>query len=324
MVDTLALIEYDRRGPKGPSLHAITLARQLGGAYALLVLGHGLEQVAASLVAYGASAVVVADDPALAEPLADRYAKVIAEATRTYGAKALIGTSSTFSKDILPRVAALLDLPMVSDVVAAEEINGAILYRRPTNAGSTLATVKVESDRLVLTIRATAFEAAAGDAAPCPIERFAVDVASLPQSMEFISREQRISDRPDLTDAAVVVCGGRPLKDKQTFERLVGGLADALGGAVGATRAAVDAGMAPNDYQVGQTGKVIAPQLYIGVGISGAVQHLAGIKDSRIIVAINRDPDAPIFQVATYGLVGDLYEIVPQFIDTLRKNQQTV
>jgi electron transfer flavoprotein alpha subunit len=321
MVDTLALIEHDRRRAKSSSLHAITLARQFGGDYALLVLGHGLEEVAVSLVSYGACAVVVADDPALAEPLADRYAKVIAEATRTYNAKTLISTTSTFSKDILPRVAALLDLPMVSDVVATEEKNGSVLYRRPTNAGSTLATVKVESDRLVLTARATAFEApTTADAAPCPVERFAVDAASLPKSMEFISREQRKSDRPELTDAAVVICGGRPLKDRQTFERLVGGLADVLGGAVGATRAAVDAGMAPNDYQVGQTGKVIAPQLYIGVGISGAVQHLAGIKDSRIIVAINRDPDAPIFQVATYGLVGDLHEIVPQLIDTLRKH----
>jgi len=323
MVDTLALIEHDRRRAKSASLHAITLARQLGGDYALLLLGHDLDEVAASLVSYGACAVVVADDPALAEPLADRYAKVIAEATRTHGAKTLVGATSTFSKDILPRVAALLNLPMVSDVVATEEIESSVLYRRPTNAGSKLATVRVESDRLVLTVRGTAFEAATADAAVCPIERFAVDVASLPMSTEFISREQRMSDRPELTDAPVVVCGGRPLKDKQTFERLVGGLADLLGGAVGATRAAVDAGMAPNDYQVGQTGKIIAPQLYIGVGISGAVQHLAGIKDSRIIVAINRDPDAPIFQMATYGLVGDLYEIVPQLIDTLRKHQQT-
>ena len=323
MVDTLALIEHDRRRAKIASLHAITLARQLSGNYALLVLGHGLDEVAASLVSYGACAVVVADDPALAEPLADRYAKVVAEAMRAYGAKRLVGATSTFSKDILPRVAALLDLPMVSDVVATEQIYGSVVYRRPTNAGSTLATVRVESDRLVLTVRATAFEAAAADAAACPIERLVIDVASLPMSTEFISREQRISDRPELTDAAVVVCGGRPLKDKQTFDHLIGGLADVLGGAVGATRAAVDAGMAPNDYQIGQTGKIIAPQLYIGVGISGAVQHLAGIKDSRIIVAINRDPDAPIFQMATYGLVGDLHEIVPQLIDTLRKDQQT-
>jgi len=263
--------------------------------------------------------VVVADHSALAEPLADRYAAVIAEGARKNESKTVLGTSSTFSKDVLPRAAALLDIPMVTDVLAIERKNGSTLYRRPVNAGSMLATVKLESDRCVLTARSTAFDLPAADAAACPIERFEFDVTSLPKGMEFISREQRTSRRPDLTDAAVVVCGGRPLKDKETFERLVGGLADALGGAVGATRAAVDAGMVPNDYQVGQTGKIIAPQLYIGVGISGAIQHLAGIKDSRVIVAINKDPDAPIFQMATYGLVGDLHQVVPQLIDALRR-----
>jgi len=198
-------------------------------------------------------------------------------------------------------------------------MDGSILYRRPINSGSMLATVTVEGDRRVLTVRATAFEAPAANAAPCPIERFAFDAALLPDGMQFISREQRASDRPDLTEARVVVSGGRPLKDKETFERLVGGLADALGGAVGATRAAVDAGMAPNDYQVGQTGKIVAPELYIALGISGAIQHLAGIKDSRIIVAINKDPDAPIFQIATYGVVGDLHQIVPQLIESIRQ-----
>ncbi len=319
MAETLVLIERDRQQVKRPSLHAITLARQLGGEYALLVLGHGLDEIAASLVSYGASAVIVTDDPALAEPLADRYAAVIAEAARKQSAKTLLGTSSTFSKDVLPRAAALLDAPMVTDVLAIEEMDGSILYRRPINSGSMLATVKVEGDRRVLTVRATAFEAPAANAAPCPTERFAFDAASLPNGMQLISREQRASDRPDLTEARVVVSGGRPLKDKETFERLVGGLADALGGAVGATRAAVDAGMAPNDYQIGQTGKIVAPELYIALGISGAIQHLAGIKDSRIIVAINKDPDAPIFQIATYGLVGDLHQIVPQLIESIRQ-----
>jgi electron transfer flavoprotein alpha subunit len=319
VAETLVLIEHVRQQLKRPSLHAITLARQLGGEYGLLVLGDGLDEIAASLVSYGASAVVVVDDPALAEPLADRYATVIAEVAQKQGAHTLLGTSSTFSKDVLPRAAALLDAPMVSDVLAIEGRDGSILYHRPINAGSMLATVKLEGDRRVLTARATAFEAPAADAVRCPIERFAFDAASLPSGMEFISRENRKSDRPDLTEARVVVCGGRPLKDTETFERLVGGLADALGGAIGATRAAVDAGMAPNDYQVGQTGKIIAPELYIGLGISGAIQHLAGIKDSRIIVAINKDPDAPIFQVATYGLVGDLYQIVPQLIESIRR-----
>jgi electron transfer flavoprotein alpha subunit len=255
----------------------------------------------------------------LAEPLADRYAKVIAEVAQERGTTTLLGTSSTFSKDILPRAAALLDVPMVTDVLAIEEKAGSILYHRPINAGSMLATVKVEGTRRVLTIRATAFAPPAADTAECPIDRFNVDVASLPNGIQFVSREERKSDRPDLTEARVVVAGGRPLKDKETFERLVGGLADALGGAIGATRAAVDTGMAPNDYQIGQTGKVVAPELYIALGISGAIQHLAGIKDSRIIVAINKDPDAPIFQMATYALVGDLYQIVPQLIESIRR-----
>ena len=319
MAESLILIEHDRQQVKRTSLHAVTLARQLGGEYALLVLGHGLGGIAASLVSYGASAVVVADDSALAEPLADRYATVIAEVAQKHVATTILGTSSTFSKDVLPRVAALLDAPMVTDVLAIEEKAGSISYRRPVNAGSMLTTVKVEGDRRVLTVRATAFEAPAANAAPCPIKRFDFDPASLPNGIQFISREERKTDRPDLAEARVVVSGGRPLKDKETFERLVGGLADALGGAIGATRAAVDAGMAPNDYQIGQTGKVVAPELYIALGISGAIQHLAGIKDSRIIVAINKDPDAPIFQMATYGLVGDLHRIVPQLIESIRR-----
>ena len=319
MPESLILIEHDRQQVKRPSLHAITLARQLGGEYLLLLLGHGLDDVAATLVSHGASAVVVADDQLLAEPLADRYAAVIAQAMQKHDAKILLGSSSTFSKDVLPRAAALLDAPMVTDVVAIEKNDGSVSYRRPINAGSMFVTVKVEGNRRVLTARATAFEAPATDFTPCPIKRFDFDAASLPNGMQFVSREERKSDRPDLTTARVVVAGGRPLKDKETFERLVGGLADSLGGAIGATRAAVDAGMAPNDYQVGQTGKVIAPELYIGLGISGAIQHLAGIKDSRIIVAINKDPDAPIFQIATYGLVGDLYQIVPQLIESIRR-----
>jgi electron transfer flavoprotein alpha subunit len=319
MAESLILIEHDRQQVKRPALHAITLARQLGGEYALLVLGNGLDGIAASLASYGASAVLVADDPALVEPLADRYAAVIAEAARKGSAKTILGASSTFSKDVLPRAAALLDAPMVTDVVAIEKMDGSISYRRPINAGSMFAMVKVEGDRRVLTVRATAFEPPDADAAPCPIKRFEFDAASLPNGMRFVSREVRKSDRPDLTEARVVVSGGRPLKDRETFERLVGGLADALGGAIGATRAAVDAGMASNDYQIGQTGKVVAPELYIALGISGAIQHLAGIKDSRVIVAINKDPDAPIFQMATYALVGDLYQIVPQLIESIRR-----
>jgi electron transfer flavoprotein alpha subunit len=314
---TIVLIEQDRGQAKRPSLRAITAARQLGGDYVLLLLGHNLDEMAKSIVAFGASGVLIADDVSLAEPLADRYARVIADAFQKTGATTLVATASTFSKDILPRVAALLGAPMLTDVLAIEEKNGATCYRRPIHAGSILATVQLSGDRRVLSYRASAFAAPAAGTAPSPVERLEFEAAALPNGMQFVSREERVSDRPDLTEARVVIGGGRPLKEKQIFDRLVGGLADALGGAIGATRAAVDTGLAPNDCQIGQTGKVIAPELYIALGISGAIQHLAGIKDSRVIVAINKDPDAPIFQVANYGLVGDLHQIVPQLIEAI-------
>jgi electron transfer flavoprotein alpha subunit len=320
MAKSLILIEHDRQEVKRPSLHAITAARELGFDYGLLLLGHDLGEVAQALTRFGASTVLVADDPALAEPLADRYAAVIADAFRKGGASTLLATSSTFSKDILPRVAALLDAPMLTDVLALEQTEDTLSYRRPVSAGSMLASVQLEGDKRVLTIRAAAFVAPENDSASSPVEKLAVDAASLPNGMQFVSREERLSDRPDLTEARVVIGGGRPLKDKETFDRLVGGLADLLGGAIGATRAAVDTGLAPNDCQIGQTGKVIAPELYVALGISGAIQHLAGIKDARVIVAINKDPDAPIFQMATYGLVGDLHQLVPQLIEAIRPN----
>lgn len=316
MAQTLVLIERDGAKLKRASLHAISLARQLGGDFALLILGHNVGPIAEALKSYGASRVIVADDPALAEPLADKYAAVIAAVARREEAQTLLAASSTFSKDILPRAAALWDAPMLTDVVGLEGSS----FRRPINAGSELALVDLEGERRVLTARATAFPLPEETAETSPIESHDVDAASLPAGTTFVSREERQSDRPDLSEARVVIAGGRPLKDTETFERLVGGLADVLGGAIGATRAAVDSGMVPNDYQIGQTGKVVAPQLYIGMGISGSIQHLAGIKDSRIIVAINKDPDAPIFQMATYGLVGDLHQLVPQLIESLRRD----
>src|ERR1051325_5801661 len=197
MPESLVLIEHDQQQVKRSSLHAITLARQISAEYALLVLGHDVDRIAASLVSYGASAVVVADHVNLAEPLADRYAAVIAEAGRTRGSQTILAASSTFSKDVLPRAAALLDAPMVSDVLAMEETDGAISYRRPVNAGSMFATVKVEGERRVLTIRAAAFEVPMADKAPCPITSLNFDASALPNGMQFISREERKSDRPD-------------------------------------------------------------------------------------------------------------------------------
>jgi electron transfer flavoprotein alpha subunit len=207
---------------------------------------------------------------------------------------------------------------MLSDVTGSETVNGETVFQHPVNAGSVSATVKLEGDVRVLTVRGAAFATPVPTGAPSPIEMFSFDPAALPNGTQFVSRDTRPSGRPDLTEASVVVSGGRPLKDKETFERLIGGLADALGGAVGATRAAVDAGMVPNDCQVGQTGKTVAPELYFAVGVSGAIQHMAGTMDAKVIVAINRDPDAPVFQMANYGLVGDLHELVPNLIAAIR------
>lgn len=316
---TIVLIEHDRGQLKRPSLNAISAARQLGSPFSLLLIGHAIDQLAASCTGYGAKSVLVADDQALARPLADRYSRVIADVARSHGATAILGASSTFTKDVLPRAAAMLDAAMLTDVLSIERTADNLLFRRPTFAGNTIATVTLDSHVRVLSVRGTAFDAPEASATASSVEQIRIDRSALPDATEFISREERTSTRPDLSEARVVVAGGRPLKDKATFDRLIGGLADAMNGAVASTRAAVDTGIASNDSQVGQTGKVIAPQLYFGIGISGAIQHLAGVKDSRVIVAINKDPEAPIFQSATYGLVGDLNTIVPQLIEQLKK-----
>jgi electron transfer flavoprotein alpha subunit len=318
MTQNLVLIEHNGQTVRRSSLRALSLANQLSGQSILAVLGAGLDAIAESVKVYDAVKVLVADDVTLAEPLADRYAVVIAEMARKTGVRTVIGTASTFTKDVLPRVAALLDAPMLSEVTGVLVNDETTCFQRPVNAGSLMATVKLDSGLRVLTARATAYQPPAPNGSSTPVEKFAFDVAALPKGMKFVSREQRVSARPDLIEAPVVVSGGRPLNDKETFERLIGGLADALGGAVGATRAAVDAGMVPNDCQIGHTGKAVAPELYIAVGVSGAIQHLAGIKDSKVIVAINRDPDAPVFQMANYGLVGDLHDIVPRLISAVR------
>lgn len=311
---TLVLVEHDGQRVKRSSLGAIELAVRLGGEYSLILLGHDITSLAESIRGFGASTVLVADHAILAEPLADRYALVLVQAVKAVGATTLAGVSSTFTKDILPRTAALLDAPMLSDVTAVEVVGGETRFQRPISAGSLSATVTLEGGVRVLTARSTAFQAPAAIGGSSPVQPLQIDPASLPDGTQFVSREELASARPDLGEARVVVSGGRPLNTKENFERLIGGLADALGGAVAATRAAVDSGMAPNDLQVGQTGRSVAPELYIAVGVSGAIQHMAGVKDSRVIVAINRDPDAPVFQMATYGLVGDLYQIVPEWI----------
>jgi len=317
MTETIVLIEHDSHHVKASSLHAITLARQLGG-FSLLILGHSLGTLAASLTSFGAKCVLSVDTAALAHPVSDKYASVIASVARTHGTSTILASSSTFTKDILPRVSALLDAVMLTDVIGIEKQDKNVVFRRPLYAGNATGTVRLDGNVRVLTVRDFAFDAPENIPSNSPVELVSITTESLPTATEFVSREDRQSERPDLNEARVVVSGGRPLKSRETFDRLIGGLADILDGAVGTTRAAVDLGIAPNNWQIGQTGKVIAPNLYIAVGISGAIQHLAGIKDSKVIVAINKDPDTPIFQVATYGIVGDLYEIVPKLMKAIQ------
>jgi electron transfer flavoprotein alpha subunit len=314
MSHTLVVAEHDQGQLKAASLAAAGFAAAVGGTYDFLLLGSGVVAAAEGLRASGARAVLVADHPELAEPLADRYAHVVAEVARARGATLVVGAVSTFAKDILPRAAALLDAAMVSDVVGFAD--GA--FRRPMFAGNVIATVRVEGAVRVATVRAAAFAPPAA-AAPSPVEAVAVDASALPRHAVFVGREVKQSARPDATEARIIVSGGRALKNAEDFERLVGGLADTLGAAVGSSRALVDAGITPNSLQIGQTGKVVAPDLYLAVGISGAIQHMAGMKDTKVIAAINKDPEAPIFEVADYGLVADVYAAVPELIGKLRK-----
>jgi electron transfer flavoprotein alpha subunit len=289
----------------------------------LLVMGHEIAPVAEAARDLGVSRVLVADHPALSGALADRTAPVVRAAVEATGATWVVAASSTFSKDLLPRVAALLDAGMLSDVLGFEvDGGGEIRFRRPVYAGNAIATVTLDGPIRVLTLRPTAFSAARSQepGVRSPIDPIDVAAVALLDASEFVSRSTSAATRPELTEARVVVTGGRPLRDAETYERLIGGLADLLGGAAGATRAAVDQCIAPNDLQVGQTGKVVAPELYIACGVSGSIQHLAGMKDSRIVVAINKDPEAPIFDIADYGLVADLHQAVPEMIELLRKD----
>ncbi|MGQ0384475.1 MAG: electron transfer flavoprotein subunit alpha/FixB family protein [Gammaproteobacteria bacterium] len=270
--------------------------------------GAGVAAAAAAIA--GVARVVLvqhpSNEPALAAVLAPQIAKLAA------GYSHVLGPSTTFGKDLMPRVAALLGAPQVSDVMAVET---ATRFRRPVYAGNAIATVESETGRqLVATVRTASFQAA-GSGGPAPVEKVAVD-AALPSHTRFVSVSAAASDRPDLQTATRVVSGGRALGSKENFA-LIQRLADRLGAAIGASRAAVDAGYAPNELQVGQTGKIIAPELYVAIGISGAIQHLTGIKDARTIVAINKDAEAPIFEVADYGLVGDLFAIIPEIEKSL-------
>jgi electron transfer flavoprotein alpha subunit len=318
----LVIAELANGQLKSATAAAAGFARKVceaGGTFDVLLLGSGIGVAAEAAAHFGAANVLVADDPALKQPTADKYAHLIDEVVRQRGATMVVAAASTFSKDVLPRAAALLDAGMLSDVVGVQAEGNDFVFRRVMFAGNVIATVKLAGAVKFLTVRAAAFAAPEKSAAPSPITAVPVNAGALPSLINFISREEKAGGRPDPTEARIVVSGGRALKNAEDFERLVGGMADVLGAAVGSSRALVDAGITPNSLQVGQTGKIVAPDLYLALGISGAIQHLAGMKDSKVIAAINKDPDAPIFEVADYGLVADVYQVVPELITKLKK-----
>ncbi len=306
----LVIAEHDNQSLKGASLNTITAASQIGGDIHLLVVGANCASVAeqgANVV--GVSKVLVADNAAYEHQLAENVSKLVVELAPAYSH--ILAPATTTGKNVLPRVAALLDVAQLSDVIKVEAED---TFVRPIYAGNAIATVKSTDATKVMTVRSTGFDAAVAEGGNGQIE--AVSTVINADRSRFVGEQLAQSDRPELTAAKVIVSGGRGMGSGENFQ-ILEGVADKLGAAIGASRAAVDAGFVPNDLQVGQTGKTVAPELYIAVGISGAIQHLAGMKDSKVIVAINKDEDAPIFQVADYGLVADLFEAVPELEKSL-------
>jgi electron transfer flavoprotein alpha subunit len=309
---TLLLAEHDNKSLKDSTNKALTAAKALGGDVHILVAGKDAKAVAdAAARLDGVKKVLLADAPAYEHALAEPLAALIVSLAGSYDALAAPATNN--GKNVMPRVAALLDVMQISDV---SKIVAPDTFERPVYAGNAIQTVKSKDAKKVLTIRTSTFQAA-GEGGSAPVETAAP--AADPGISSFVGEELSKSDRPELTSAKIIISGGRAMQSRDNFAKYIEPVADRLGAAVGASRAAVDAGYAPNDWQVGQTGKVVAPELYIAVGISGAIQHLAGMKDSKVIVAINKDEEAPIFQVADYGLVADLYQAMPELEAELAK-----
>ncbi|MDX6750339.1 FAD-binding protein [Geminicoccaceae bacterium 1502E] len=310
----LVLAQHDNASLAKATLHAVTAASQLPGDVHLLVAGESCGAVAeAAAKVAGVARVLHVEHPAYGAPLAEDMASLLVSVAGEYDY--VLAAATTFGKNVLPRAAALLDTAQLSEIVAVEAPD---TFKRYVYAGNALATVKSADAKRVITVRTTAFEAAAAEGGSAEVTTVQ---AVEPQDLaSFVGREVSEQARPDLGSARVIVSGGRGLGSGENF-KILEELADTVGAAVGASRAAVDAGFVPNDYQVGQTGKIVAPELYIAVGISGAIQHLAGMKDSKVIVAINKDEEAPIFQVADYGLVGDLFKIVPELTDELKRSK---
>jgi electron transfer flavoprotein alpha subunit len=309
---TLLIAEHDNAHLKDATAKAMTAAKALGGDVHILVAGKGARAVAdAAAKLDGAKKVLLADDDAYDHQLAEPLAALVVSLAKDYDA--IVSPATTTGKNFMPRVAALLDVMQISDIVKVESPD---TFVRPIYAGNALQTVKSTDPKKVITVRTSTFQAT-GEGGSAPVETVAA-VAD-PGVSTFVGEELSKSDRPERTSAKIIISGGRAMQNRENFTKYIEPIADKLGAAMGASRAAVDAGYAPNDWQVGQTGKVVAPELYIAVGISGAIQHLAGMKDSKVIVAINKDEEAPIFQVADYGLVADLYQALPELDAELGK-----
>ena len=302
---TLIVAEHDNQTLKAATLNAVAAAQQLGGDIDVLVVGSGCQAAADAAAAVpGVASVLLAENAAYENQLAENVSLAVADVAAGYDA--VLAAATANGKNVMPRVAALLDVAQISDITAVIDAD---TFERPIYAGNVIATVKSSDAKKVITVRTTAFDAVPAEGGSASVQ--AVDGAHDAGVSSFIGEEVAVSDRPELTSASVVISGGRGMQNGDNFSMLEG-IADKLNAAIGASRAAVDAGFVPNDYQVGQTGKIVAPDLYIAVGISGAIQHLAGMKDSKVIVAINKDEDAPIFQVADYGLVADLFAALPE------------
>jgi electron transfer flavoprotein alpha subunit len=310
----LVLAEHDGKALKPATLNALAAAHAIGGDVHILVAGKDCAAVAeGGAKLQGVAKILLADNALYDHALAEEVANLLVKLAPAYS-HVLAATTSN-GKNIMPRVAALLDVALISDIAGVVSPD---TFVRPIYAGNAMATVQSKDKIKIVTVRGTAFPADAKDGGNAPVEK--IDAAAAAGLSKFVSAELSKSERPELTSARIVISGGRGMQSGENF-KLLEALADQLGAAVGASRAAVDAGFVPNDYQVGQTGKIVAPELYIAVGISGAIQHLAGMKDSKVIVAINKDEEAPIFQVADYGLVGDLFKIVPELTAELAKRK---
>jgi electron transfer flavoprotein alpha subunit len=317
MGGTLVVAELQDGQVKKTTFSAVAFAKQVGGSFAILAIGAGAGGAAKDLTGFGAQKVIVVDDAALKNYVCERFAPTVAALAKAGGFDTVVVTASSFGKDLAPRLAAKLGAGYAPDINAVKADGGKRLYRRPTYAGNALSWMEIATPVHVVSVRQTEFPAAEPSGGASPVEaaaRAADDPAAA--HVEFLKLEVGKSERPDLGEARVVVSGGRALKEQ--FKQVIEPLADGLGAAIGASRAACDAGYAPPELQVGQTGRTVAPQLYVAIGISGAIQHIAGMKGSKVIVAINKDPDAPIFQIADYGLVQDLFVAVPELVKELK------